>query len=323
MHANPEAPQKPAQLAAAYSLAAIALSLFMFSPCLWLMTEYHPGTFQWDRAHSYLLQCAQPLRRDIEPAMAWRLLPPLVAHALGLRGKWALGIPITGAFLLLWYVSTLLLKSLPNRNFAFGGTVLFATTSGILVPLHWYGMNDAWVWLALLWIAFSPSRLALPIACVLAPWIDERFIIGLPVALLVRQLEGKNATGLRTVFHCALWLAPYAAIRLAGSFSSETDKAASYFTDYVKSGFLAAAPWAAIGWWMAFRLAWVPIGYAIRIQPWRLSLAGGLTLLAMLLLAADISRSAAILSPVLLLGLLWFARRHRNWLLVIRSLSGS
>jgi hypothetical protein len=68
------------------ALACLALGMFFFAPQLWLMTEYQPGTFQWDRARTFLLQCEIPLRRDIEPAMHWRLLPPLVCHALHLRG---------------------------------------------------------------------------------------------------------------------------------------------------------------------------------------------------------------------------------------------
>jgi len=66
---------------------SLALSVLFFAPRLWLMQHYVKGSFQWDRAHTFLAQCEQPLRRDIEPAMDWRLLPPLAAHALHLPGN--------------------------------------------------------------------------------------------------------------------------------------------------------------------------------------------------------------------------------------------
>ena len=44
----------------------LLLSILFFAPRLWLMRDYVPGSFQWDRAHTFLLQCEQPLRRDIE-----------------------------------------------------------------------------------------------------------------------------------------------------------------------------------------------------------------------------------------------------------------
>lgn len=36
-----------------YALPCLALTLFAFSPRLWLMRTYLPGTFQWDRAHTF------------------------------------------------------------------------------------------------------------------------------------------------------------------------------------------------------------------------------------------------------------------------------
>lgn len=167
----------------------VLLSILFFAPRLWLMREHVPGSFQWDRGHTYLQQCEQPLRRDIETAMQWRLLPPLVAHYLGLQGLVPLVLPWLGVLALLGYVAVLHTRRLPNVQFVFGGTLLVATTSGVLVPLGWLGINDAWVWLGLLAVAFGQVRWAIPTACLLCPWVDERFLIGLPLAWVIRCLD--------------------------------------------------------------------------------------------------------------------------------------
>lgn len=69
------------------AMLALALSAFFFAPRLWLMDQYNPGTMEWDRAHTYLLQAQNPFRDDIEIVMRWRILPPLVAHLAGLQ-RW-------------------------------------------------------------------------------------------------------------------------------------------------------------------------------------------------------------------------------------------
>ncbi len=127
------------------ALACLAITLTVFAPRLWLMRTYLPGTFQWDRAHTFLLQCEDPFRRDIEPAMLWRVLPPLVCHYAGLTGKAPLVVPLIGVLILVSYVAVLLRRREPAPRFVFGGTLLVTTTSAVLVPLHWFGMNDAWV----------------------------------------------------------------------------------------------------------------------------------------------------------------------------------
>jgi len=148
--------------------ASLLLSVIFFSPRLWLMTHYLPGTFQWDRAHTFLQQCEQPFRHDVEPAMLWRLLPPIVCHALGLRGWAALAVPWLGIVCATAYVATLLARRLADLGFVFGGTLMFATTSAVLVPVGWLGMNDAWTWLGLLVWAFADSPWARLAACLLA-----------------------------------------------------------------------------------------------------------------------------------------------------------
>lgn len=293
--------------------AGLALSVIFFAPRLWLMRQYVPGSFQWDRAHTFLLQCAEPLRRDIEPAMQWRLLPPLVAHALHLPGNTPLVLPWLGIIAATGYAAVLFRRRLDDWRFVAGGTLLFATTSAVLVPVGWLGMNDAWVWLGLLAVSFGQARWALPLACLLCPWIDERFIIGFPLAWLVGRHERDLGWSWPAALE-GLWLLPYAALRL---WLARHDAAASAATHYFLAGQLPQitllVPLAPLGWWMGLRAAWVAVAYAgWNTAPGR-RLLGGTVLVATagitLALAADLSRSIAILMPVVFLGCFEYARR--------------
>jgi hypothetical protein len=299
------------------ALVCLALSLVFFSPRLWLLRSYLPGTYQWERAHTYLLQCEAPFRRDVEPAMYWRLLPPLVCHALGLKGSLPLALPWAGVVALTAYVAILLRRRLANGRFVFGGTLMFACTSGVIVPLHWLGMNDAWVWLGQLAVAFGAAPWTIPAACLLTPWVDERFIIGLPLALLVRSAELDDAAAGRPRLDGKLWLRafcwllPYAGLRLAFSFNPTVLHATREFLWYhVVNQAVIILPWAPLGWWMGLRAAWVPASLAIFQRRWPLGATAALTGIVSLLLAADVSRSIAILAPLSLLGLMILSRRQ-------------
>lgn len=318
-------PRRPGWHVPGIALLALGLSLLFFAPRLWLMQEPVPGSFQWDRALTFLRQCEEPFRRDIEPAMLWRLLPPFVAHMLHLPGRTPLALPWLGVVAATVYAAVLLRRRLDDLRFVFGGTLLFATTSAVLVPVGWLGMNDAWVWLGLLAVAFGRAHWALPLACLLCPWVDERFIIGFPLAWLVARFD-RNEPVLSRAVLSGLWLVPYAAIRLG---LSRQDAA----TGAVTAGFLQGQlqdslkllPLVPLGWWMGLRAAWLAAGFALWNWPRpRAAFAGAVllgTLAVSVLLASDLSRSVAIVSPLVLAGCFALARRDPlrapAWLLAL------
>lgn len=293
---------------------ALALSVLFFAPHLWLMKEYVPGTTQWDRAYTFLQQCEQPLRRDIEPAMLWRLLPPLVAHTLHLPGKTPLLLPWLGLFITTCYVAILLRRRIDDPRFVFGGTLLYATTSAVLVPVSWLGMNDPWVWLGLLAVAFGRSVWAAPLACLLCPWIDERFIIGFPLAWLLARLDrGEPFLGRSLIL--ALWLLPYAAVRLTLNRHDDTANAATEaFLRLQYSQSIRLLPLVPLAWWMGLRAAWTAVGFALWDLPRARGASTTVVLLATLgisvMLASDLSRSVAVALPLVLAGCFAFARRE-------------
>jgi hypothetical protein len=295
------------------ALVALLLTAVFFAPRLWLMREYQPGTTQWDRAHTYLQQCEQPFRRDIEPAMLWRLLPPLVAHTLRLPGRTPLLLPWLGLIASLCYVAVILRRQLDDARFVFGGTLLYATTSAVLVPIGWLGINDAWVWLGLLAVAFGRGSWTTPLACLLCPWIDERFIIGFSLAWLVARRERNEELLGRALIEGA-WLLPYAGIRL---FLTRHDAVAggatSAFLRTLLHTNLPLLPLVPLAWWMGLRAAWAAVGLALWNWPRSQNLVAAAVLVATLgtsvWLASDLSRSVAIAGPVVIVGCLTLARR--------------
>jgi hypothetical protein len=308
MIANPTSAAKAPVLIV---LGALALSVLFFSPRLWLMTEEVPGSFQWSRATTFLLQCEAPFRTDVEPAMLWRLLPPIVAHGLHLPGKSPLLLPWLGVIAITGYVAVLLRRRSTDNRFVFGGTLLFATTSAVLVPVGWLGLNDAWVWLGLLAVAFGRSVWAAPLACLLCPWIDERFLIGFPLAWLTARLDrGEALFGRATL--AALWLLPYALVRLLWNRQGAVEATGSFLQNQIHESrqLLALAP---LGWWMGLRAAWGAIGCALWDAPATRRFALALVLTATLavgtLLAADLSRSVAVITPLVLAGCFAVLRR--------------
>ncbi|MBB5751523.1 hypothetical protein [Prosthecomicrobium pneumaticum] len=295
-----------------FPFMAAALVLLLQAPRLWVMTDYRPGTFQWDRAQTFLLQVSEPFRSDIEAAMRWRLLPPLVGHYLQLPGYWPFVIPWIGLFCLLAYVGRLLWERHASAAYVFGGVLLVATTSAAIVPLHWYGINDAWVWLALLVVAFDRSRAAVLAAVLLAPWVDERFIIGLPLAWLVRGSRTENRLLGRDLWLLAPLLV-YAAIRGGLTFfGAGTTVERAFMADSLRmaAGWVGLTP---LGWWFGLRAAWFPLGAAVADQRPTSRVLFVCVMLATYglttITAADISRSSAIVLPVVVLGMLGFPAR--------------
>lgn len=301
----------PWQIAVILS-GSLLLSILFFSPRLWLMQDIVPGSNQWSRGLTYLQQCADPFRQDVEPAMQWRLLPPWLAHALHLPGKSPLVLPWLGVAALLGYVAVLHARRLSDIRYVLGGTILVGTTSAVLVPVGWLGINDAWVWLGLLAVAFGRSRWCGPVACLLCPWIDERFIIGLPLAWFVRCMDRNEPVFCRRTL-VAGWLLPYVVCRLAFGGNPMGNNGSSRFLATQLPTVFVLLPLAPLGWWMGLRVGWFGLAYAFNdLTPrhrWGAAILGGATLVLMLLLASDISRSAAILLPAVLLGGFILARR--------------
>src|SRR5580693_5064160 len=74
----------------------LVLSFVFFTPPFSQMRANSLGRYNYPRMGSFLAQCQDPLRRDVQEAMVWRLLPPLVCYTLHLPGKTPLAVPWLG-----------------------------------------------------------------------------------------------------------------------------------------------------------------------------------------------------------------------------------
>jgi len=276
------------------------------------MRRVVPESFEWARALSYLQQCAHPFRTDVEPAMRWRFLPQLIAAGLRLSPRYCLLLPWLGVVLLLVGCGVALRRnseSGPKPTLA--GLVLIATTAPVLCATGWLGINDAWVGIGLIVVGFSEPAVWLAAAVLLAPWVDERFWFGLPGALLVRFLVLDRPLARSELAATGLGILPYALLRLWGWHHLASDPSGSFLR--IGAGEIAfRLTHAPVGWWMALRLAAIPmfIGWTGVARQKGIGLgmlcvaAFVVPLLALSVLAYDTMRSAGIALPWVLFGLL-------------------
>jgi hypothetical protein len=290
------------------ALAASSASLMCFSPRLLVFTEEAPGSYEWTRGLNFLQQVEGQPVEEVEPALRHRLLPVYAARVLGLDGYAPLFLGWVGVIGLLAYIHALMGQLAVTRRVAISTVFLFASTSAVITSFGWLGIFDAWwVW-ALIIVAFAPQLWLVATVALLAPWIDERFIIGLPAAFVVRWLaypwQGRQAA--RILLLLAVMVAPYAAWRFYSLLYSQGDASG----DFLSLNFLVWVRLSPHGWWMAYRLAWVFLVLAFvlpnasRVKGWQLGAVCALTVIAAVVTAADLSRSAMTLAPLLLAGIL-------------------
>lgn len=246
-------------------------------------------------------------------AVQWRLFFPVLGRVLALPA-WALfGLAHVGAWLALWVAVAEARRRGAAWTEAAALAVIFGAGAWYFAATGWLGYYDSWVVLGLLAVALAPRREWGWAACLLVPWIDERFVLAVPLALFVRQLDG-DAT--RRAAWKLEWGAPlaltgaFAAVRLfalPGSAGNATVGGYFGWLDLTKtplSQFL-------LGVWDGWRVGWVLSALAVwavarRQGVNRAALLGAATLvvlLAALLTAQDFGRAMMLLAPVAGLGL--------------------
>ena len=319
----------------ALALAVSVLLLVFFSPS-WVAFrawERVPGAF-WQvipvRRGSWVVeQVADPfveISDELHYILRWRLLMPMVGHHLGLAPTLVLALAHVGCVLVLAFVVGLGRK----RGYSWRECALLAVVSGagawFFTSTGWLGYYDSWIMLGSLSVAWVRSRWLLWLACLLTPWVDERFVLAFPLALLVRWIS--SSPGHHSLSGLVRWLvreasiavvlvAGYALLRLwlagrGGSPTLDQYRSAVEF-EKVPLGRLL------FGCWEGLRAGWIPVLAAVPLLGRERSLPGGLlavgicgTTLAGLACNNDLSRSASLMLPVLPLG--WgFVRATAGW----------
>ena len=318
------------------AVGCFALLLFCFSPPfgafrLWSRVPEMQGMLEVRRGVSVLAQAAHPGAAITDPlhaAIRWRLLFPVLAHVLQLPAVVLFGCAPLGALLTLAFLIGVLRRG--GLGFAAAGlaALILGATSWFFTSVSWLGYFDSWLVLALLVAAFAENRRLVWAACLLAPWVDERFVLAAPLALLCRHVwlgrpapAGNPAPlGRRELIVPAVLLGAFVIIRLG--FLSGPASAGTSIPGYFASFNFTAVPWSRLlfGAWSGLRAAWFFVGAAAWLcwQERRSGLwmaAATLTLLvAGLGTAQDLSRAMMLELPAALLGILLAASARALWL---------
>ncbi len=317
----------------AVSLAAFALVITFFAPrlVLWSWTdlesaESHPPDF--NRAIDTLRQLDNPFVTITNPTnrhINWRLLFPIVGHYLHLPRAIFLALPVLGCLFVLGYVAHLVRRESGTWWAALAASALLGTTSWFFVSTGWLAYFDSWYVLGLLVAAFGRSKIATGLACLLTPWVDERFVLTLPLLLVIR---GISTSGSRAWFSEGLrffsFVAPYCALRLLALATAEDEGSAVYLRGHLST--VHHIREIAFGFWSGLRAVWVFVVAApiLLVSKRRaagaalLALAVAVTFVANVPLAHDFSRSASTLLPAALLGIILLVRvqpRLASWLI--------
>jgi hypothetical protein len=299
---------------AAGSLALLVCAWF-FPPRTEIWARRDPHLQEWSRADAFLKQCEDPFRQDVEPAVRWRLLPPLVCSGLGLTGYEPLAFCALGLAAFAVVLAARLDQLTANRPWALLGTVGFATSGPFITALGWLGLNDGWYLLALLETVAVRSLWALAAWAFIGPWIDERFLIALPLALYVRaRLKPPGAgSALRSCMAACAGIAPYVLLRIGYSLTRGDAVSSGYLTAMLDV-FRLYASHVPLGWLMGYRVGWLVVGAGLlAMGAGGKSRVPGLALSAAALgiisvVAWDLDRSTGVLLPMYVAGIAAIAK---------------
>jgi hypothetical protein len=312
----------------AASLAAFVLVLVFFAPRFiywpWLdldSSEHYPPDF--NRAIDTLRQVEHPFVAITNPTnrvINWRLLFPILGHYLHLPQLAFLSLPAVGCLLVLGYVAHLVRRESGAGWAALVAAALSGTTSWFFVSTGWLAYFDAWCVLGMLIASFGRSKVVTGLACLLTPWVDERFVLSLPLVVIVRvsssnQVEGGFLSrflsdGLR---YFAL-VVPYCGLRLFALATAQDEGSAVHIRGHFAT---VHHPWqVADGLWSGLRGLWVFVALAPALLIWKgRAVQAGLLLLGILLtlamsvpMAHDLSRSTATMMPAAVLGIMLLVR---------------
>ena len=286
------------------------------------------------RYHTVVVLCDDPLTTAPlqEPTVRHRVLVPLLAWVLHLRGSAYLVLLFVGTYLFLLGSLILLRRYLPWTQSALT-TLLVSTTLAATTTTQWLTVQDSWAnaaVVACLLLGRVPWCMG---ACFLVGMLaDERCITTVPLLLLWFYLEespaewrGRLMPRLISVAVCVvLYASVYFALHRLNAPSEHLkyygfrDNAG--FVDSILKGevFLKQIMYVPAGFWFALRAGWLPIlllWWTRRRESWfRTWLLGGLVCATgHALLVEDLSRVMSLAFPALLLAVVQLYQRWPRW----------
>jgi hypothetical protein len=286
-----------------------------------------------------LKQLDNPFVKISDPgnvAIQRRLLLPIVGHYLHLPLWLFLAIPHVGCVVLLAYMAHLVRREGGGWLWALLAAVLLGTGSWFFVSTGWLTYADSWSMLGMLLVMCSPSRAVVAVTCVLEPFIDERFVLGLPLVFVLRQVywgRFRDVIDRQTLRQClrdAGWIisctAPYLVLWMIDLRSGGASSGSYLQSRWRELENLPPPVYRLFfGTWMGLRCGWALVvalvalllvhGRSRAAVIWALivALVIALTIGMSLVIAADTARSASMLWPAAVVGLLVMIRMRPIW----------
>jgi hypothetical protein len=309
------------------AIAAAVLSLYFFSPrfVLWRLLGTTVTPPEVERAADALRQLAKPfatIGNDTNRVLEWRLFFPVLGHVFFLSDAAYLALPSLGALIALVFIVTVARRRGLGWMHAIACATLLATSSWFFVSVGWLGYFDSWYILALLAIVFAKRHWIAFAAVLVGPWIDERVVLTLPLCVFLRATYlsypgtiGSRRPDRRQVVVLFLCLLPWLLTRFLFSASGHDGVTARYI-QHMEAVHESIRPSAYImGLWEGTRWGWVGVAalvlYLFRVAPrWAVGFIAllAITMSANLAVAEDLSRSASVIAPAVLLGLILSAK---------------
>ncbi len=300
------------------AVAACILASLFFAPRYKLWVSFNLP--EVDRYYDTLRQLENPFENTpnhVSRVNQWRLFFPFVGNLAGLSEWQFTTIPFLGCIATLFYIARLCQRvAMPVRDCLLV-TTLLAMSPWYFVSTGWLAYFDSWVVFFMLVAAFSQNRIAVVIACLIAPWIDERFVLALPVLLVVRatwndKIKAESGAMKTMIPLIGIATSVYLVIRFIALATGTDPVAHTYASEHL--AMIQSVPITnfLLGVWFGHRVTWLfCIGFLVygyknfsRVTFALYSLVILLTTVGALVIAGDMHRSLEMLSPVCLAGAL-------------------
>jgi len=242
------------------------------------------------------------MRLSTDRQLEWRTLFPMLGHYLSFIPTWLFfAIPHIFCLGLLWYVARLVLRRTGNLMLALLATSLASTSGAYMVSMGFLGYFDSALLLCILVCCFEGKALPVWAAASLGCWIDDRFVLALPIILWCQWRQGWARSFLWTLLGCL----PYLALRLL-AITGNGDDSQSILASMTKGKLdtlrILQGLWDGLRWgWLLIIPAFIharkwQIAYGLTVVP--------LAILVLELIAGDFSRSVGVALPLVILGII-------------------
>lgn len=320
-------PRSPWPRALLDALLLVTILLLIFSPP-WhafiahfrypeipLVAEVRRGEVLMDMVRDPLAPVNDRVHRILET----RLLVPVVAHVLHLPASVVFAGPYVLAVVAMAQMLVFARRRGLNRLVSICVALLLTTCGWFISSTGWLGYYDSALVIGLLAAAHSRPRWALCLACLLTPWVDERFILALPLAFATRWLGGVDSffssdASTRDRFrNDAIAVAALTTLYLSVRFTIAQPADPHTFREYLagQETLQIGLVRHLLGLWESLRFGWCGVAAGVYLlrpatAPWRWLLWIGiaLTMLVSQLIANDLSRAMIFFTPFALEGLI-------------------